>query len=76
MQYAKCIKSNVRGSLAEKCLRNEFRYTAPISCYVFHFFTDFFNVILLYFLQAETPPADQKKTFDESFNKARRRRHF
>ena len=42
---------------------------------VFHFFTDFFNVIVLYvFLQAETPPAAQQNTFYESLSKARR--HF
>ena len=37
---------------------------------VFHFFTDFFNVIVLYvFLQAETPPAAQQNTFYESLSK-------
>ena len=36
---------------------------------VFHFFTDFFNVILLYVLQAETPPAAQQNTFYESLSK-------
>jgi hypothetical protein len=31
---------------------------------------------LLYFLQAETPPAAQQNTFYESLKKARRRSHF
>ena len=61
MQYAKCIKSNVRGSMAEKWLRNYFLDTAPISCYFLHFLTDLFNVILLYFFAGRNAAGCSKK---------------
>ena len=79
MQYAKCMKkSNVRGSLGEKWLRNYvISRHGPDFVLFFHFFTGLFNVILHYFfLQAETPPAAQKNVFYESLKWARHRRQF
>ena len=63
MQYAKCIKSNVQGSLAEKLLAQLISRHSPDFVFFFSFlYTDLFNVILtLYFLQTEMLPAAQKK---------------
>ena len=79
MQYAKCMKkSNVRGSLGEKWLRNYIiSRHGPDFVLFFHFFTGLFNVIWHYFfLQAETPLAAQKNAFYESLKWARHRRQF
>ena len=63
MQYAKCIKSNVQGSLAEKLLAQLISRHSPDFVLFFSFlYTDLFNVIVtLYFLQTEMLPAAQKK---------------
>jgi len=52
--------------------------TRPRFRVIFSFFnTDLFNVnFVVFFLQAETPPAAQKKMFYESLKKARRRHTF
>ena len=77
MQYAKCIKSNVQGSLAEKLFAQLISRHSPDFVLFFSFlYTDLFNVIVtLYFLQTEMLPAAQKKIY-ESLKEARRRRHF
>ena len=63
MQYAKCIKSNVQGSLAEKLFAQLISRHSPDFVLFFSFlYTDLFNVIVtLYFLQTEMLPAAQKK---------------
>ena len=72
MQYAKCIKSTVRGSLAvaQRISRHglDFMLFLSFSLLIFSMY--------FCFLQAETPPAAQQNTFYESLRKARRRRHF
>ena len=65
MQYAKCMKkSNVRGSLGEKWLRNYIiSRHGPDFVLFFHFFTGLFNVILHYFFCRQKRRRLLKKMF-------------